>query len=135
MGGATLSKPAAAKGVQLTTAEKILRGFLWFIAVESLVFVGIYLASGLFGDEEFRFVTNSAVKDLLFATIAAIAATDVRRFGWLTWIVIGGHVALIVVNALLLIFTSQDPVKILGGEISATTLMVVWMAIDAVIVA
>ena len=91
MAGATLRK-----GEALTRQEKWLRAFLWFIATESLVFVGIYIAGGLFDGEEFRFVTNSAVKDLLFATIAAIAATDVRRFGWLTWIVIGGHVALIV---------------------------------------
>jgi choline dehydrogenase-like flavoprotein len=127
---ATLTKPA-----ELTRQEKWLRAFLWFIAIESLVFVGIYTAGGLFDGEEFRFVTNSAVKDLLFATVAAIAATDVRRFGWLTWIVIGGHVALIVVNGLLLIFTDQADVRMLGAEIPATTLMVVWMAVDAVIVA
>ena len=126
---------AGTKKVQLTTAEKWLRGFLWFIAIESLVFVGVYTAGGLFDGEEFRFVTNSAVKDLLFATIAAIAATDVRRFGWLTWIVIGGHLALIVVNGLLLAFTDQPDVRMLGAEIPATTLMVAWMAIDAVVAA
>ena len=137
MGGATLRKPAGerAKGVQLTTQENWLRWFLWFIAAESLVFVGIYVSGGLFDGEEFRFVTNSAVKDFLFVLIAAIAATDVRRFGWLTWLVLIGHVALIVVNALMLVFTDQADVRMLGAEIDATTLMVVWMAVDAVIVA
>ncbi len=75
------------------------------------------------------------MKDFLFVLIAAIGATDVRRFGWLTWLVIVGHVALIVVNALLLAFTDQADVRMLGSEIPATTLMVVWMAVDAVIVA
>src|SRR3954469_3914751 len=112
MGGATLSKPAAATGVQLTTQEKVLRGVLWFVAIESLAFVVIYVVSGLTGHENFQFVTNSAVKDFLFVMIAGIAAVDVRRFGWLTWLVIIGHVGLILVNALLLVFTHQDPVKI-----------------------
>jgi len=119
----------------LRKQEKWLRAFLWFVAAESLVFVGIYIAGGLFDGEEFRFVTNSAVKDLLFVMIAAIAATDVRRFGWLTWLVIIGHAALIVVNGLLLAFTDQPDQRILGAEIPATTLMVAWMAVDAVIVA
>src|SRR5215211_7777615 len=119
----------------LRKQEKWLRAFLWFVAAESLVFVGIYIAGGLFDGEEFRFVTNSAVKDLLFVMIAAIAATDVRRFSWLTWLVIIGHAALIVVNGLLLAFTDQPDQRILGAEIPATTLMVAWMAIDAVVVA
>jgi choline dehydrogenase-like flavoprotein len=119
----------------LTGAEKWLRGFLWFICAESVVFVGVYTAGGLFDGEEFRFVTNSAVKDLLFAMLAGLAATNVRRYGWAAWFVLIGHVALIVVNALLLIFTDQADVRMLGAEIPATTLMVVWMAVDAVIVA
>src|SRR5215217_2769746 len=119
----------------LTKQEKWLRGFLWFIAAESVVFVGIYISGGLFDGEEFRFVTNSAVKDFLFVMLAGLAATDVRRYLWAAWFVLLGHVALIVVNGVLLIFTDQADVRMLGAEIPATTLMVGWMAIDAVIVA
>jgi choline dehydrogenase-like flavoprotein len=132
MAVATLSK---AEPDRLTKAEKWLRGFLWFICAESVVFVGVYLSGGLFDGEEFRFVTNSTVKDFLFAMLAGLAATDVRRYLWAAWFVLIGHVALIVVNGVLLIFTDQADVRMLGAEIPATTLMVAWMAVDAVIVA
>src|SRR4051812_4716808 len=132
MAVATLTK---AEPAELTRAEKWLRGFLWFIAAESVVFVGIYVSGGLFDGEEFRFVTNSAGKDVLFVALAALAASDVPRYMWAAWLVLIGHVALIVVNGLLLIFTDQADVRMLGAEIPATTLMVGWMAIDAVVVA
>src|SRR3954447_122396 len=132
MAVASLTK---AEPEQLTRAEKWLRGFLWFIAAESVVFVFIYVSGGLFDGEEFRFVTNSAGKDVLLAGLAALAATDPRKYLWAAWFVLIGHVALIVVNGLLLIFTDQADVRMLGAEIPATTLMVGWMAIDAVIVA
>src|SRR3954451_14062784 len=107
MAVATLSK---AEPEQLTRAEKWLRGFLWFIAAESVVFVFIYVSGGLFDGEGFRFVTNSAGKDVLLAGLAALAATDPRRCLWASWFVLIGHVALIVANGLLLIFTDQADV-------------------------
>ena len=67
--------------------------------------------------------------------LAALGASDVRRYMWAAWLVLIGHVALIVVNGLLLVFTDQADMRMLGAEIPATTLMVGWMAIDAVVVA
>ena len=126
--------PALRDGA-VTKQDKWLRAALWVIAFLSAAFIVDYIRGGLAGDFEFRFVANSVAKDVLFVALAAIAASDVRRWsGLLVPLLILGHAALIVTNGIML-FTDQPAVESFGMEVQATTFALVWMAADAVIVA
>ena len=91
--------------------RRVLIGFAGLFAV----FVGLYLLRGLDGKANFPFVVNSVTKDGLFLVLALIAAANLRRFGWLTLLVILGHVFLILTLGIMLLadetssITTLDP--------------------------
>ena len=74
--------------------ERWLRWALVGFAALCAGFIGFYLYKGLDGKADFGFVANSVTKDGLFVALALIAAANLRRFGWLTLLVILGHVFL-----------------------------------------
>ena len=74
--------------------ERLLRWALVGFAALCAGFIGFYLYKGLDGTADFAFVANSVTKDGLFLALALIAAANLRRFGWLTLLVILGHVFL-----------------------------------------
>jgi choline dehydrogenase-like flavoprotein len=120
---------------ELTREERQLRLALRIFAGLSALFVAGYIAGGLFDDEEFRFVVNSATKDALFVAIAIAAAANLRRYGWLTLLVIAGHAILILAQIVMLLVGGQPDVEMFGAEIAATTFMLVWIALDLLVIA
>lgn len=73
----------------------LLTRVLTVLGVVFALLVCFYVALGLFANAEYPFVANSAAKDGLFATLCIVAANDIRRFSWAVYLVIGGHVLLL----------------------------------------
>ena len=65
---------------------------LGFMAVVFAGFIVAYVVDGLNGGGRFPFVANSVTKDGLFLAITLLAVSNLRRFGWMTLLVIMGHV-------------------------------------------
>src|SRR5215203_4779058 len=105
----------------VTKQDKRLRVALWAVAALSAAFIVLYIVGGFSDNEQdhFRFVANSVSKDALFVALAVVGALDVRRFArWCVPLLILGHGALIVTNAILLP-TDQAPIDFLGKEVQA----------------
>ena len=118
----------------LTTSERWLRGLLIAHAIWSAVLAVGYLAGGDTGT--LGFLPNSFSKDVLFVTLSAIAAADVRRFGWLALVVAAGYVALVIGQIVTLAWGGAPPMEVpLIGDVSATVALLGWMAIDIVLAA
>ena len=66
-----------------------------------LAFIVLYLARGIDGGADFLFVAASVSKDALFLALAALALIRPARWASLTLVVVVGHLALVVSNALL----------------------------------
>ncbi len=95
-----------------------------------------YVLQGILGPAEFPFVANSTAKDGLFAAFSFVAASDIRRFSWAVFFVIGGHVLLI--TALLAMLLAGDISSVSGsfgdpgtGLPGAETLFYVWLGLAA----
>ena len=102
-----------------------------FAAVFASLAVG-YLLQGAFAGAEFPFVANSVAKDGLFAALCLVAANDLRRFSWAVYVVIGGHVLLVVGLVFMLAFGDISSVAgsfegpLLPG---AATLFWIWLGL------
>ena len=68
--------------------------------------LSIYLGGGFIGDADFPFVANSVTKDGLFLALSLLAIADMRRFGWLAWLVMLGH-AMLAVTLLPIVVTGN----------------------------
>ena len=101
---------------KLTRRERALRYALIFMALVFAGFIVAYLVDGTIFDiddyktkvTEFPFVANAVTKDGLFLAITLIAIGNLRRFGWLTLVVILGHVMLIASLGLMLLTGNTD---------------------------
>lgn len=116
----------------LTPAERHLRLALRIFAALSALYLLGYLVPGLGGpgsDEWVHppFVVNSVAKDGLFVCVALLAAADVRRFSGLVWIVIVGHV--------FLILTLAATLALGNGEGLPTWALWAWMGGDVLVIA
>jgi choline dehydrogenase-like flavoprotein len=120
---------------ELTPQERRLR---WALAVLGVIFVAsivLYLARGWTGKADYAFVANSVTKDGFFLTFAGLAIVNVRRFGWLTALVIIGHVLLACLLLSMLIahktggLTQVEPFLGLGK----TEFAWVWLLFDLLI--
>jgi len=81
------------------------------------------------------FIPNSFAKDVLFATISLLGAADVRRRGWLALVVAAGYLGLVAGQlATILLGGAPDP-EVPLVEVSATVALLVWMAVDLVLIA
>ena len=80
----------------LTPQERLLRAALIVLALMDVVYIAIYLGLGLDGKATFPFVANSVTKDVFFLALSLIAIANIRRFAWLTLLVMLGHLLLIV---------------------------------------
>ncbi len=108
----------------------------------SFVFAALgisYLAQGVFGHSEFPFVANSTTKDLLFAALAFVASTHIRRNGWAADVVIAGHVLLISSLLAMLAFGDLDTVEgsfdapVGIGLPSPTGLLLIWLGLASAV--
>ena len=119
----TLSKP-----------ERLLRGFLIAHAIWSAVLAISYLVTG--DTSTLGFLPNSFSKDVLFVALSVIAAANVRRYGGLTLVIVAAYAALVIGQAVTLLRGGASPEDLpLIGEVSATAMLLGWMAIDLVLIA
>jgi choline dehydrogenase-like flavoprotein len=119
---------------QLTPEEVRLQKVMGGLAVLFASFVVGYLLQGLLGHAEFPFVANSAAKDGLFAALAVVAAADIRRYSWAVFVVVGGHVLIILSLLAMLIAGKADSVAGSFGDPgtgvpSAHTLLLIWLGL------
>jgi choline dehydrogenase-like flavoprotein len=121
------------ESAELKPQERRLELFLRFFTVFFLLQALLYPALGLFGSAEFPFVANSFAKDGLFCALCFIGAADVRRNGWATLLVAGGHV-LIGASLLLMLATGHDDSvagtfgEPIGTDLSPTLQLLIWLA-------
>jgi choline dehydrogenase-like flavoprotein len=125
---------------ELTAPERRLELLLRILTVAFLVQALIYPALGLFGPAEFPFVANSFAKDGLFFILCFLAAGDVRRSGWAAWLVVLGHVLIVVALLGMLAFGNHDSVagtfgQPFGTDLSPTLQLLIWAAAATFLVA
>lgn len=89
-----MSGHVGVQAARLTPPEVALRRALRGLAASSAAFLAFYLWVGVFDEAEFAFGTNSVAKDTLLVALCLAAAGDVRRFGWITSLVIVVHAVL-----------------------------------------
>jgi choline dehydrogenase-like flavoprotein len=125
---------------QLTAPERRLELVLRILTVAFLAQALIYPVLGLFGPAEFPFVANSFAKDGLFFILCFLAAGDVRQNGWLAWLVVLGHVLIVVALLGMLAFGNHDSVagtfgQPFGTDLSPTLQLLIWAAAATFLVA
>jgi choline dehydrogenase-like flavoprotein len=114
---------------ELSVRERRLRGLLLAHAIWSALLAFGYIAGG--DTATLGFIPNSFAKDMLFVTLSAIGAADVRRFGWTAVIVAIGYVALVIGQIATLAIGGAPGQDVLGlVEVSGTLVLLGWMAID-----
>jgi choline dehydrogenase-like flavoprotein len=125
---------------QLTAPERRLEVLLRILTVAFVAQALIYPVLGFFGPGEFPFVANSFAKDGLFFVLCFLAAGDVRRNGWLGWLVVLGHVLIVVALLAMLAFGNHDSVagtfgQPFGTDLSPTLQLLIWAAAATFLVA
>jgi choline dehydrogenase-like flavoprotein len=125
---------------ELTAPERRLEGVLRILTVAFLAQALIYPVLGLFGPAEFPFVANSFAKDGLFFILCFLAAGDVRQNGWLGWLVVLGHVLIVLALLGMLAFGNHDSVagtfgRPFGTDLSPTLQLLIWAAAATFLVA
>lgn len=118
----------------LTHEERRLRVLLIAHAIWSALLAALYVVGGETGT--LGFIPNSFAKDVLFVALSAVAAADIRRFGWLALVVAAGYVALVIGQVATLLIGGAQPQDVpVVGEVSATVALLAWMAADIVLAA
>jgi len=125
---------------ELTAPERRLELILRILTVAFLAQALIYPVLGLFGPAEFPFVANSFAKDGLFFVLCFIAAGDVRQNGWAAWLVVIGHVLIVVALLGMLALGNHDSVAgtfghPFGTDLSPTLQLLIWAAAATFLVA
>ncbi|MFN2616642.1 MAG: GMC family oxidoreductase N-terminal domain-containing protein [Thermoleophilaceae bacterium] len=104
----------------------------------AVMFAGLcvgYLLQGVLGHAEFPFVANSVAKDGLFFALCVAGAADVRRHSWAVFVVVAGHVLLVV--SLITMLVLGDVSSVSGsfgapvgiGVPAAKTLAWIWLGL------
>ena len=116
----------------LSFQERRLRGLLIAHAVWSAALACAYIVGG--DTATLGFLPNSFAKDVLFVTLSAIGAADIRRFGWLALAVAVGYVALVLGQIATIAWGGAPRQDVLGlVHVSGTVALLAWMAIDIVL--
>jgi choline dehydrogenase-like flavoprotein len=117
----------------VTHEERRLRTLL----IAHAIWSGVLALGYLVGADvtTFGFMPNSFAKDVLFVSLSAIAAADVRRFGWLALVIAAGYVALVIGMVVTLAVGGSPRFEELGVSLPATVALAGWMAIDLLLVA
>jgi choline dehydrogenase-like flavoprotein len=125
---------------ELTAPERRLELVLRILTVAFLAQALIYPILGLAGPAEFPFVANSFAKDGLFCVLCFLAAGDVRQNGWAAWLVVIGHVLIVLALLGMLAFGNHDSVagtfgQPFGTDLSPTLQLLIWAAAATFLVA
>ncbi len=128
------------EAAELTAPERRLELVLRILTVAFLAQALIYPVLGLFGPGEFPFVANSFAKDGLFFILCFLAAGDVRRNAWMGWLVVIGHVLIVLALLGMLAFGNHDSVagtfgQPFGTSLSPTLQLLIWAAAATFLVA
>ncbi|HET8756189.1 MAG TPA: GMC family oxidoreductase [Solirubrobacteraceae bacterium] len=118
----------------MTFPERRLRGLLIAHAIWSAILAVGYLVGGDTGT--LAFMANSFAKDVLFVTLSAIGAADVRRFGAAAVVIAIGYVALVGGQIATLAWGGAPGQDVLGlFTVSGTAALLGWMAVDLLLAA
>ena len=125
---------------ELTAPERRLELLLRVLTVAFLAQALIYPVLGFFGPAEFPFVANSFAKDGIFFVLCFLAAGDVRQNGWAAWLVVFGHVLIVVALLGMLALGNHDSVagtfgQPFGTDLSPTLQLLIWAAAATFLVA
>ena len=120
----------------LTKREGYLRFGLGVMAVVFAGFIVAYLVDGVNSNGQFPFVANSVTKDGLFLAITLLAISNLRRFGWMTLLVIMGHLMLIASLLLMLVTGNTAGADLLpgGSEEHGVRTLLIWAGADVLVV-
>jgi choline dehydrogenase-like flavoprotein len=114
---------------ELSFEERRLRVLLIAHAIWSAILACGYLVGGDTGT--LAFMPNSFAKDILFVTLSAIGAADVRRFGWMALVIATGYVALVAGQIATIAWGGAPDQDVLGlVQVSGTVALLAWMAVD-----
>ena len=116
----------------MTHEERRLRVLLIAHAIWSGLLALGYLIGG--DVSTLGFMPNSFSKDVLFVSLSAVAAADVRRFGWLALVIAAGYVALVIGMIVTLAIGGSPRFEEFGVSVPATTALAAWMAIDVLLI-
>jgi len=118
----------------VTFPERRLRGLLVAHAIWSAILAAGYIVGG--DTHTLAFMPNSFAKDMLFVTLSAIGAADVRRFGWTALVIAIGYLALVGGQIAAIAWGGVPDQDVLGlFTVSGTVVLLAWMAVDLVLVA
>ena len=107
---------------------------LWAHAAVSVLFCLSYVAGAFTDAESARLVVNSSAKDALFVILSVLAASHIRRFGWLTLLIALAYVVLVATEVLMLIRGDNASFTWLGAEVPGTSFLIGWLAIDVALI-
>ena len=79
-------------------------------------------------------MVNSSAKDALFVILSVLAASHIRRFGWLTLLIALAYVVLVATEVLMLIRGDNASFTWLGAEVPGTSFLIGWLAIDVALI-
>jgi choline dehydrogenase-like flavoprotein len=114
--------------------ERRLRVLLIAHASWSAILAVGYLVAG--DTETLGFMPNSFAKDMLFVTLSAVGAADIRRFGWTSLVIAIGYLALVVGQVATLAWGGAPDQDVLGlFTVSGTVALLAWMAVDLLLAA
>jgi choline dehydrogenase-like flavoprotein len=107
---------------------------LWAHAALSVLFCISYVVGAFTDAESARLVVNSSAKDALFVVLSVLAASHIRRYGWLTLLIALAYVVLVAAEALMLIRGDNASFSWLGAEVGATSFLIAWLAVDVALI-
>ena len=123
------------RGRTLTRREHQLRVVLLLHAVVCLGFCVYYIAGGFHDDDPSRLVINSTAKDAALLGMSLLAAAHVRRFGWLTLVIVATYLVLMISQVIVLARGENPDFSTLGLDVDGTFFVVSWLVADLVLVA
>ena len=124
-----------AEDAPLTSRERQLRVVLLLHAVVCLGFCVYYIAGGFHDDDPSRLVINSTAKDAALLGMSLLAAAHVRRFGWLTLVIVATYLVLMISQVIVLARGENPDFSTLGLDVDGTFFVVSWLVADLVLVA
>jgi choline dehydrogenase-like flavoprotein len=114
-----------------TAAERRLRGLLWAHAALCAAFTVGYIAGR--DTSTLGFISNSVAKDGLFTVLSVMGAANVRRRGWTAPLLALAYAFLVIGHLFTLAFGGAPGVDALGVQLSGTTVLLAWIAVDVLL--
>lgn len=123
-----------AEDAPLTRPERQLRMVLLLHALLCLGFCVYYIAGGFHDADPSRLVINSTAKDAALLAMSLLAAAHVRRFGWLTLVIVATYLVLMLTQVVVLARGENPDFSTLGVAVDGTFFVLSWFVADLALV-